>query len=61
MQEAKKCPRCRSRMERGSSLGTYGGITMLKKGDLVGDKIIPFYCNNCGYVELYNEKFLATS
>ena len=21
-----------------------------------GDKIVPFCCSNCGYIELYNEK-----
>ncbi len=45
-------------MEKGSSLYNIGGLTMLKKGDIIGDKIIPFYCRNCGYIELFNERFL---
>ena len=31
----------------------------MKFGDLRGDKVIPFYCKNCGYIELYNEKNLS--
>jgi len=30
-------------------------ITFAKKGDVFGDKIIPFYCKNRGYIELYKE------
>ncbi len=48
-------------MAKANSLGTIGGITLLKDGDFVGDKIIPFYCTKCGYIELYNEKFLTSS
>jgi hypothetical protein len=54
-------------MEKGSTLGTLagrpgplGGTTIVKKGDWVGDKIIPFYCKNCGYIELFIEKFLTS-
>lgn len=50
-------------MEKGS-LGYSGRtalpFTILKKGDFVGDKIIPFYCKNCGYIELFSEKFLTS-
>jgi predicted nucleic-acid-binding Zn-ribbon protein len=45
-------------MERANSLATYGGITLLKKGDWMGDKIVPFHCVNCGYIELYSEKIV---
>ncbi len=58
MQKNMKCLRCGNPMEKGNTLGTPGGITILKQGDFVGDKIIPFYCKHCGYIELYNERFL---
>jgi predicted nucleic-acid-binding Zn-ribbon protein len=52
-------------MEKGVSFGSVmghpvGGTTLVKKGDVVGDKIIPFYCKNCGYIELFVEKFLKS-
>jgi len=52
-------------MEKGISLGSVmghpvGGTTIVKKGDFVGDKIIPFYCKNCGYIELFIEKFMTS-
>jgi predicted nucleic-acid-binding Zn-ribbon protein len=63
MQESMKCPKCGSQLERGS-LGYSGGtaipLTILKQGDFVGDKIIPFFYKNCGYIELFNEKFLTS-
>jgi ribosomal protein S27AE len=31
------------------------GVSLAKKGDLVGDRIVPFYCGNCGYIEFYKE------
>ena len=63
MQESKTCPKCGNQMEKGISLGSVmghpvGGTTIVKKGDVVGDKITPFYCKNCGYIELFIEKFL---
>jgi predicted nucleic-acid-binding Zn-ribbon protein len=65
MQKSMKCPKCGSKMEKGVSLGSVmghpvGGTTIVKKGDFVGDKIIPFYCKNCGYIELFIEKFLTS-
>jgi len=68
MSEGKKCPKCRSQMEKGISLGSVmghpvGGTTIFKKGDSSlggGDKIVPFYCRNCGYIELFIEKFLKS-
>ena len=53
--EAKKCPKCGGEMEKGRRLVSYYGVTFAKKGDWFGDKIIPFYCKNCGYIELYKE------
>lgn len=33
----------------------------MKEGDLAGDKIVPFYCEKCGYIELYDQKFMHTA
>ncbi len=46
-------------MKRGSKIFGYGYRDRLVKiGDHWGDNIIPFYCEKCGYIELYNEKNL---
>ncbi len=60
MSEVKKCPRCGNIMKAASSLSGYGGVSvrLIKPGDLHGDKVIPFHCEECGYIELYNEKKL---
>lgn len=49
-------------MEKAISFGSVmghpvGGTKIVKKGDFVGDAIIPFYCKNCGYIELYRKIF----
>jgi predicted nucleic-acid-binding Zn-ribbon protein len=36
----------------------YGAIRLVKFGDVRGDNIVPSYCRNCGYIELYNVKNL---
>lgn len=63
MSEVKKCPKCGNEMEEADKIVGYGlaAIHILKKGDLSGDKVVPFYCHNCGYIELYNEKSLKMS
>lgn len=53
--EVKKCPKCDGEMKQGSRLASYGGVRFAKEGDFVGDVIIPFYCKNCGFIELYKE------
>jgi hypothetical protein len=30
-------------------------VTLRKKDDWIGDKIVPYYCTACGFVELYKE------
>jgi len=41
-------------MKEGASLG---GVRLKKNfGDIIGDNVVPFYCENCGYVELYYGK-----
>ena len=32
-----------------------GDIRILKTGDLYGDRICAYYCENCGFIELYKE------
>jgi predicted nucleic-acid-binding Zn-ribbon protein len=63
----KNCPKCGNKLEKDSTIGSLTGptepegkITIVKKGYWVGDKIIPFYCKNCGYIELFIEKFLTS-
>jgi predicted nucleic-acid-binding Zn-ribbon protein len=57
--EAKKCPKCGGEMEEGRSLSAarahFWEVLFSKKGDWYGDKVVPFYCRSCGYVELYKE------
>ncbi len=52
-----KCPKCGGEMEKGRRITGYLTIAVrfTKKDDLKGDMIIPFYCKNCGYIELYKE------
>ncbi len=60
MNEVKKCPKCGSEMKREDKLTGYGFIAVKSapKSSEGRDKIVPFYCPNCGYVELYNEVYL---
>jgi len=59
--EAKKCPKCSEEMDEGRSLtASYflwsTEVSFTKRKALwFGDKIIPFYCKNCGFIELYKE------
>ena len=57
MSEVKKCPKCGGEMEEGERITAYmtQAVTFAKKTDLFGDKIIPFYCKSCGYIELYKK------
>jgi predicted nucleic-acid-binding Zn-ribbon protein len=56
MYQTKRCPKCGNEMEPQDQLS--GPIRLVKFGDIRGDKVVPFYCKNCGYIELYNEKNL---
>lgn len=53
--EVKKCPKCDRQMEKAKRLVAYVRVTLAKKGDIFGDNVVPFYCKNCGYIELYKE------
>jgi predicted nucleic-acid-binding Zn-ribbon protein len=55
MSEVKICPKCGSVMIRGNYLSGYGAARLVKMGDLRGDKVIPFYCENWGYIELFKK------
>ena len=45
-----KCLKCGGEMKPGS---TSGDFRILKSGDLVGDSTEAFYCQDCGFIELY--------
>ncbi len=55
MSEVNKCPKCGGTMAKGRGLGSWGGVTFAKKDDWFGDKIMAYYCINCGYIELFKE------
>jgi predicted nucleic-acid-binding Zn-ribbon protein len=44
-------------MEKGARITGYLTIAVrfTKMSDLKGDMIIPYYCKNCGFIELYKE------
>jgi len=45
-------------MQKGDKLvGERGllSVRFAKKVDALGDRIIPFYCKNCGFIEIYKE------
>ena len=59
--EVKNCPKCGGEMEEGERITSFArgwipqAVTFAKKIDIRGDKIIPFYCKKCGYIELYKK------
>jgi len=57
MSEVKKCPKCGGEMALGEALVGYGvwGFRLKKPGDYVGDRIVPYWCKKCGYIEFYKE------
>jgi predicted nucleic-acid-binding Zn-ribbon protein len=60
--EVMKCPKCGGELAMGRDLrgAHFNSIYFRKPEDWGGDKIIPFCCKKCGYIELYNEKNLET-
>jgi predicted nucleic-acid-binding Zn-ribbon protein len=54
-----KCPKCGGDMVRGDRLVAHtrvlASVSLAKRGDILGDSIIPYYCENCGYIEFYKE------
>ena len=59
MSEDKRCPKCRGELIKADRLVAHtrvlASVSLAKKGDLVGDRIVPYYCRNCGYIEFYKE------
>ncbi len=61
MSEQKKCPKCGGEMEKGTRITSASrgwiphAVTLSKEGDFYGDKILPFYCKKCGFIELFKE------
>ncbi len=60
MSEVKKCPKCSGIMVRGlgENLGLAFGCTRTepkKPEDLPADRVQPYYCGNCGYMEFYKK------
>jgi len=57
--EVRRCPKCGGGMVEADRLVAHtrvlAGVSLAKKGDLVGDKIIPYYCGKCGYIEFYKK------
>ncbi len=60
MNKDDECPKSGGNMMRGDRLvptPTHLAVivTLAKRGDIWGDDIIPYYCENCGFIELYKE------
>lgn len=59
MSEGRECSKCGGQMFEADRLvaqtSVPTSISLAKKGDIIGDRIIPFYCGNCGYIEFYKE------
>ena len=58
--EVKKCLKCGGEIEKGSSLTTswmleWREVSFTKRGAWFSDRILPFYCKNYGFIELYKE------
>ena len=54
MSEVKKCPKCGGEMVEAETL--IPKVTIFpKKGRWLGDRVIPTYCKNCGFIEIYKE------
>jgi predicted nucleic-acid-binding Zn-ribbon protein len=58
--EPKKCPKCGAVFSRAKSNNSFMQLFTQDSFPMrgFGDNIVPFYCTNCGYIELYSEKYL---
>ena len=52
MKQVGKCPKCGGEMKSGRPSQDF---RILKEGDLMGDGVEAFYCQDCGFIELYKE------
>ena len=56
MSEVKKCPKCGGGMIEGEFLKNLPKVRVSsEEGRRRFDRVIPFYCKKCGFVELYRE------
>jgi predicted Zn-ribbon and HTH transcriptional regulator len=54
--EVKKCPKCNAEMVQGEFLKNLPKIAVFSKdGSRRFDRVIPTYCKNCGFIEIYKE------
>ena len=57
--EVAMCTKCGGNMVQGDRLVAHtaalAGVSLAKRGDILGDMIIPYYCEKCGYIEFYKE------
>ncbi|UCE96347.1 MAG: hypothetical protein JSV51_01690 [Candidatus Bathyarchaeota archaeon] len=54
MSEVKTCLKCKGEMKTGDMV-SYGGVRLIKPGDIRGDAVRAYYCIQCGYIELYKD------
>jgi predicted nucleic-acid-binding Zn-ribbon protein len=54
-----KCSRCGEEMKEAHELFGYAGVTIVSKNPYSVDRVVPFYCKNCGYIELYKKNELT--
>jgi len=55
--EVRNYPKCVGETEKSAHITGYLTIAVrfTKVSDSKGDIIIPYYCKNCGFIELYKE------
>jgi predicted nucleic-acid-binding Zn-ribbon protein len=54
MSEVKKCPKCNGEMVQGEFLKNLPKVVVFsKQSQRSFDKVIPYYCKKCGFMEIY--------
>lgn len=57
MSETESCPKCGSNMQEDKHLQSLGSETeLVSENGFLGDKVRVFYCEKCGFIELYREQ-----
>jgi len=52
-----QCSKCGSQMQEDRHFQALGSeVELVSKEAFLGDKLKVFYCENCGYIELYRGK-----
>jgi predicted nucleic-acid-binding Zn-ribbon protein len=55
--ESRTCPKCGSNMQGDKQVKIFGSeLELVSENGFLGDKIRTFYCESCGFLELYREK-----